>query len=209
MRLNVLLLAVFAASLTPLAGAQVNQGIRTGKDPVTPPASHYRDGRTGISFQVPAGWNLDRKDGSVSTFHLDARSAPRTARMHAIASIAFNPYPLSTFSGAFFYFSETPHAKAEDCANQASFRSVRPVTTTEQIGGISFVHGSDEHGTVCTEARDNVYTAMHKGACYRFDLVINTFCGGDAGAGARDMTDRQLESVEQRLTSILDTVRFD
>ncbi len=70
-----------------------------------------------------------------------------------------------------------------------------------------FTHGYDEHGTICIESRDEIYTALRNGACYRFDLVVNTFCG-DA-SGTRDITPVELNAVFKRLQAILSTVSFD
>jgi len=53
-----------------------------------------------------------------------------------------------------------------------------------------------------------VYTTLHRGACYRFDLAINNFCGGQV-TGVQDITDKELDEVRARLRSILLTVRFD
>ncbi|MCU1223889.1 MAG: hypothetical protein JWQ42_1982 [Edaphobacter sp.] len=177
-------------------------------EPTTPAAQAFHDTRHGVSFQIPAAWNLSRKDSDLSTFNLDARTAPKNAQLRAVADIAFNPYPRSTFTGAFFYFSITPKTTPAACAQQASAQAPRTVTTA-RIGGIPFTHGYDEHGGICTESRDEIYTAQRNNACYRFDLIINTFCGGDAGAGARDITPRELEFVRRRMQAILDSVRFD
>jgi hypothetical protein len=179
----------------------------TVADPTTPAARLFRDSGDGISFQIPAAWNLTRKDGEVSTFALDARTAPHTARLRAVANITFNPHPNSTFSGAFFYFSTTPHTSPAQCEFQASARAPRTVSTTE-IGGISFTHGYDEHGGICIESRDEIYTAPRNGACYRFDAVINTFCGGDV-SGVKDITPAELDAVRLRMQTILDSVHFD
>jgi hypothetical protein len=176
-------------------------------DPKTPAARTVHDPHYGISFHLPAGWNFTRRDGEVSTFHLDARSAPRASQVRSVASIAFNPYPVSTFSGALFYSSVTPGLTAGTSRFQTSARAPRTVVTTE-IGGVPFEHGYDEHGTICTESRDETYTAFRNGACYRFDLVINSFCGGDV-SDVKDMTPQELESIRHRLESILNTVQFD
>ncbi len=180
----------------------------TPVNPATPPATSFHDSRLGISFQIPAGWNLNRKDGEVSTFSLDARTAPHSSQMRALASIAFNPFPETTFSGAFFYFSQAPHTLSADCDREATAHSPQAIPPSS-IDGVSFTHGYDEHGGVCTEARDDIYTTQHNGACYRFDLIINTFCGGDAGGGARDILPQQLDSLHRRLQAILATVHFD
>jgi hypothetical protein len=177
-------------------------------EPTSPAAQTFHDTRHGISFQIPVAWNLSRKDADLSTFNLDARTAPKNAQLRAVADIAFNPYPRSTFTGAFFYFSVTPKTTPAACAQQASAQAPRTVTTA-QIGGIPFAHGYDAHGGICTESRDEIYTAQRNNACYRFDLIINTFCGGDAGAGAKDITPRELESIRRRMQAILDSVRFD
>jgi hypothetical protein len=77
-----------------------------------------------------------------------------------------------------------------------------------QIGGVTFTRGYDERGKICTEGRDEIYTALRNDTCYRFDLVINTFCGGEV-SGVREISRQELDSVRDRLESILATVRFD
>src|SRR5271170_4902681 len=176
-------------------------------EPNTPPARPFHDSRYGVSFTIPPAWNITRRDGDVSTFHLDARNAAHTAQMRAVATISFNPHPYSTFAGALFYFSVAPNVTANQCAAQAIARAPRTVSTT-QVAGVTFTHGYDEHGGICTESRDEIYTAAHNDACYRFDAVINNFCGGDV-SGVQDITDRELDDVRKRMQSILNTVRFD
>lgn len=180
---------------------------------VPPPhakAQVFHDGHYGVRFQVPGGWSLERKDKQVSTFHLDARSASPKAVMRSVAAIQFNPYPYSTFSGALFYFSVEPHSSDDECAKQATAYQrdhVEETTDLQDIGGMSFAHGHDEHGKICVEARDEVYTAYRKGSCYRFDLAMNTFCS--ISSGAADLTQDELEQIDQRMADILSTVKLD
>ncbi len=184
--------------------------------PEAPPAEareqSFRDSHFGVQFRVPEGWALARKDRQVSTFHLDARTAPQRAQMRSVAAIEFNPYPYSTFSGALFYYSVEPHTTDAECARQASGpatrrREMRDEQDVQDIGGMSFVHGHDEHGEICVEARDEVYTAFRKGACYRFDLALNTFCA--VSSGAAELTEVQLEQIDARMAEILSTVKLD
>jgi hypothetical protein len=195
--MKICLIAVLLATISAVAQTE----------PTTPPAHPFHDTRHGVSFQIPAGWNFSGKDSDLSTFNLDARTAPRNAQMRAVADIAFNPFPSSTFSGALFYFSVTPHTTEAECRAQASAQTLRTVTTVP-VDGIPFTYGYDEHGTICTEARSEIYTAQRNNACYRFDLVINTFCGGEV-SGARDITPQQVDAVRKRLEAILSTVKFD
>lgn len=185
------------------AGAQVSV-------PVAPPANakiqDFRDSHYGVRFSIPGGWTLARKDGEVSTFHLDARTASPKAQMRSVAAIGFNPYPFSTFSGALFYYSVEPHTTDAECAKQATGPTAH-VRDTQDIDGMSFAHGHDEHGHICIEARDEVYTAYRKGSCYRFDLAMNTFCS--VSSGAVDLTDMELEQIDKRMTDILSTVKLD
>jgi hypothetical protein len=183
------------------------QGKPPAPEPTTPPARPFHDARYGVSFTIPPAWNIDRRDGTVSTFNLDARNAAHTAQMRAVASIGFNPHPYSTFSGALFYFSVTPNVTANQCTAQAIAHAPHTVSST-QVAGVTFAHGYDEHGGICTESRDEIYTTQRKDACYRFDAVINNFCGGDV-SGVRDISDRELDDVRKRMQSILNTVRFD
>jgi hypothetical protein len=184
-------------------------------EPTTPLAQPFHDARYGVTFTVPAAWNLTRKDAEVSTFRFDARTASRATQLRAVATISFNPHPYSTFSGALFYFSVTPRATPAQCtaqtspkpSAQASVEPVRSISTT-QIGGIPFTHGYDEHGVICTESRDEIYTTPRNNACYRFDVVINTFCGGDV-SGVKDISPRELDAVRHRMQTILDSVKFD
>jgi len=183
------------------------QGKPPAPEPTTPPARPFHDARYGVSFTIPPAWNITRKDGDVSTFRLDARNAAHTAQMRAVASISFNPHPYSTFAGALFYYSVTPNVTANQCAAQAIVRAPRTVATTK-VDGVPFSHGYDEHGGICTESRDEIYTTERNDACYRFDAVINNFCGGDV-SGVQDITERELDDVRKRMQSILNTVRFD
>jgi len=185
-----------------LAGAQIAVPAEApaGAKPVI-----FHDAKYGVRFVVPAGWSFDRKDHLVSTFHVDARSAGPKARMRGVAAMNFNPYPESTFSGAWFYFSVQPHTNDGECARQAAH--ARAAHDTEEIGGMDFRHGHEERGGMCVESRNDVYTAYHRGSCYRFDLDVRTFCA--ISSGAREVDERQLEAIHMRLDGILKTVVFD
>jgi hypothetical protein len=200
----VLFLLALISLVDPSLHAQLQK--RTAPpEPTTPAARRFTDPRYHVSLQFPAAWTLTRRDGEVSTFHLDARSAPPTSQLRAVATIAFNPFPQSNFSGALVYFSVAPLISDSDCAAQAFLPLHRPATTTE-IHGVSFAHGSDEHGgSICIESRDDVYTAFRNNACYRFDLVVNTFCGGDV-SGVREMSHAELDDIHAREQSILNSL---
>jgi hypothetical protein len=173
----------------------------------------FHDPTYKISFDYPANWNFTKADHEISTFHLDARSAPRNASMRAVAAMPENPFPLSTFSGAYIYFSVTPKSSESACAKQAAApkKSRAPkasgATSKVTIADIPFTKGHDAQREVCIIQRDDVYTTLHRGACYRFDLAINNFCS--QVSGAKDITERELDQVRSRLGSILSTVRFD
>jgi hypothetical protein len=176
------------------------------KEPTNPPARDVMDAADHLSFHLPAGWNLSANDGEISSFHLDARTAPRGSRLRVVASLAFNPYPQSTFAGALFYVSATRHSTAAACAAQTSTKhfTVLPALVLDDV---KFAGGKDEHGQICTEQRDIAYTTLRQGSCLRIDLVINSFCGGEV-SGAQDLTESQLQSIYERLRGILASVRF-
>ena len=203
------LLLFFAVAL-PVSAQTPNPLARLAPKPVpeptSPPARTVHDTRDRLLFDLPAGWNYSRQDGEFSTFALDARSALAETQLHAAASLDFNPFPYSTFSGALFYVSATPRATPLSCSNQAmapASHFAAPVV----VDGTTFKRGYYEHGGSCVESRDEVYTALRGASCLRFDLVINTFCGGEV-SGARDMTEAQLEAVRKRMEGVLHTVRF-
>jgi hypothetical protein len=178
----------------------------SAQEPNDPPPQDVTDARDHLSFHLPAAWNLSREDGEISSFHLDARTAPRKSQLRMVASLAFNPYPQSTFEGALFYVSSTPNISAAACAMQTAtkpFQVLPPAT----IDDVKFARGKDEHGKICTEARDVAYTALRHGSCLRFDLAINSFCGGEV-SGAQDLSATQLGALYQRLETILVTVHF-
>ena len=175
-------------------------------EPASPPAEDVLDRRDQFSFHLPAGWNLARRDGQISSFHLDARTAPSNSHLHLVASLAFNPFPTSTFEGALFYVSSTPGLTPKECAAQTSTQPFHSLPENK-LDGLTFARGKDEHGKICTESRDVAYTATRQNACLRFDLTINTFCGGEV-SGAQDLTVDELQSIYSRLTTILDSVRF-
>jgi len=174
--------------------------------PLADKALSYRDSHYGVRFHIPAGWNFARKDHQISTFRLDARSSGSGSQMRAVASLDFNPFPLSTLSGATFYYSVEKHSTDSDCELQATHFGAKS-RDIRDINGMNFVHGHDEHGHFCVEARDEIYTAFRKGSCYRFDLVINTFCSETSGA--EELSEEQMRDIEGRMEGILSTVTFD
>jgi hypothetical protein len=176
-------------------------------EPTSPPAQTVTDDRTHVTFRLPAGWTLSRRDGEISTFRLDARTAPRNSNLRVAASLNFNPFPMSTFSGALFYLSATPRLSASACAAETRVKPEIPLPAAV-VGDVKFSRGRDEHGHICTESRDVTYTALRGNSCLRFDLAINSFCGGEV-SGAQDLTDAQLGSLFKRLENILDTVQFN
>jgi hypothetical protein len=174
----------------------------------------FHDSAYHLSFDYPANWNFSTTDRELSTFHLDARSAPRSARLRAVVAMPENPFPASTFSGAYVYFSVIPHSLASSCALEAKnttiVRNVARIKPGEKtrIADIPFTHGHDEQRDICITQRDEIYTTHHAGACYRFDLASNNFCGGEV-SGVKDITAAELGQVRGRLSSILSTIRFD
>jgi hypothetical protein len=181
-----------------LAAFAITTSIRAQAMP-TPPARTFHDTHYHLSLKIPAGWLLTTHDREVSTFHLDAPTAPRTSRLRAVSSIAINPYPLSTFSGAFLYFSVVPAAAEASCIKQ-----VPNPAGTKEIAHQTFTRGHSEQASrICTESRDEVYAAYRNRACYRFDLVLNTFCR--QVSGAQDMTPTQLDDLHTQMESILGT----
>ena len=190
----------------PLPPVRPKEAPKPPPEPTEPPAQTVRDARTHVTFHLPAGWNVSRIDGEISTFRLDARTAPRRSELRAAASLGFNPFPLSTFSGAIFYLSMAPRSSAAACAAETRTKPDKPLPPAI-VGDVKFSRGKDEHGHICTESRDVAYTAMRGGSCVRFDLAVNTFCGGDV-TSAEDLTDAQLGSLFKRLEGILETLEF-
>jgi hypothetical protein len=178
------------------------------------PTHTFHDPTYHLSFDYPANWTFSHADGEISTFHLDARSAPRKDVLRAVVASPENPFPASTFSGAYVYFSVTPHSSAASCAKQATTTTmvnnvpqIKPGAPAS-INDIPFTHGHDEQKDICIIQRDEIYTTLHRGACFRFDLSINNFCGGEV-SGVKDITPQELDQVRARLESILSTIRFD
>jgi hypothetical protein len=178
------------------------------------PQKTFHDPTYHLSFDYPATWHFASADGELSTFHLDARSAPPRTRLRAVIAIPENPFPASTFSGAYLYFSVIPHTSAAACAQQANTTTivknkpqVRPGEKTS-VADIPFTHGHDEVKDICLTQDDEIYTTRRAGVCFRFDLSINNFCGGDV-SGVKDITPQELDQVRGRLNSILSTIRFD
>jgi hypothetical protein len=196
-------LAPSAATPSALASSVSTRSIAAPIQPRT-----FHDPTWKLSFDYPGDWTFANQDGEISTFHLDARSAPRTSTLRAVTAFSENPFPDSTFAGGYVYFSVTPHSSASACTKQASSPVAKATPEPSQIAGIPFAHGSDQQKAICTVERDEIYTTFHDGACYRFDLAINNFCGGEV-SGVKDITPTELDQVRARLQSILSTVRFD
>ncbi len=172
----------------------------------TPAATDFHDAKYRLGFHVPAGWNFVRKDGALSNFGVDVRTTNRQLDVRGVASLNYNPYPVSTFSSATFYYSVVPRATAAVCAAQATTSHLKPRPDVH-VAGIAFKHGKDEHGAVCTESRDEVFTAMQGKSCLRFDLVVNTFCA--QSSGAMEISGSQLSDIDTRLANILGSLKID
>jgi hypothetical protein len=102
----------------------------------------------------------------------------------------------------------TPQSNDAACSRQAAPAAPGKRGGESEIAAISFAHGHDEQRSICVTQRDEVYTTLRHGACYRFDLTINNFCGGEV-SGVKDITEQELNQVRSRLEAILGTVRFD
>ncbi|GAC1421263.1 MAG: hypothetical protein NVSMB62_16010 [Acidobacteriaceae bacterium] len=213
---------VIAAATPPAMKAPVTPSFSTGAPRRTlaasfgapasivpvPVGTHtFHDKNYKISFDYPANWTFTQRDHEISTFRLDARKVDRKTMLRAVTAIPENPYPASTFTGAYVYLSVTPHSNEQKCAQQASAGGANR-SGVSRLGGMSFVHGHDEQHHICTVERDEIYTTYRKGACYRFDLAINNFCGGEV-SGVKDVTEEELENVRSRMEAIVSTVRFD
>ena len=168
-----------------------------------------------LTLDVPTTWIIATRDHEISTFHHEARTAPPHTRFRLVAAIPENPFPFSTFSGAHFYLSLVPKLNEAQCAQQVD----PPATAYPQAPkGLSDAipivadkkahHGHDEHGTLCTEYRDDIYTISTHNGCLRFDLAMNNFCGGEV-SGVKDMTQNEILSIRQQMETILKSVRFD
>ncbi|WP_128913981.1 hypothetical protein [Granulicella sibirica] len=171
-----------------------------------------------LTFDVPTTWTIAAHDHELSTFHHEARTAPPNTRFRFVAAIAENPFPLSTFSGAHLYVSLIPKLDKVQCAAQVNpppslARTYVPQPealseTVPVVGDRKANHGHDEHGTLCTEYRDDIYTLSVRNGCLRFDLAMNNFCGGEV-SGVRDMTQDEILSVRHQMETILNSVHFD
>ncbi len=171
-----------------------------------PAATDFRDDTYKLSFHVPAGWNFEKHDGVLSNFGVDVRTARRRQEVRGVAALNFNPWPVTTFSGAAFYYSVMPRSDAASCAAQATGGPMKPQKDV-RIGGAPFKHGQDRHGVICTESRDEVFTSLQGKSCLRFDLVVNTFCAETSGA--MEMNATQLGDMDTRLATILGSIRID
>lgn len=193
--------------VTPKLPSHSLRGLTIPDEPLhpEPAATDFRDAKYKVTFHIPAGWSFERKDGVLSNYGVEMHPA-RRPDVRGVAAINFNPWPPTTFAGAIFYYSVVSHADTQACESQASTGRVKPLPPT-QIAGVAFHHGHEQHGTVCTEARDEVFTAMRGQACLRFDLVVNTFCSETSGA--MDINPDQLKDVDRRLAGILGSVRID
>lgn len=172
--------------------------------PATAVAQDFADSHEGVRFQVPPGWTLTHHDGELSNFFLDVHGSPRNSIVRGVAGMDFNPFPRSTFSGALLYFTVQPQSDELTCAKEA-----HPATGQSDvisIGSVAFQHAHNEYGKICTESRDDVYTAFRRHTCYRFDLEVNTFCA--VSSGAQELAPEQLHDIDARLAGILSTVTF-
>ncbi|MEK6398988.1 MAG: hypothetical protein V4734_12940 [Terriglobus sp.] len=188
--------------------AQSLKGFTVPDEPANlqPAAITFRDAKYKLSYKVPAGWDTERKDGILSTITKDTRNAKPGMQVRGVSAINYNPYPPTTFSGALFYYSVVPKSTALSCSALATagHLKAKPDVT---VNGLTFKHGQDQHGGICTESRNEVFTTLSRNACLRFDLVVNTFC--HESSGAMEMNAQQLGDLNTRLANILGSIHID
>lgn len=199
---------VASAQLAKPRNPQDLKGLTSPNEPATlqPAASTFRDAKYKVTFRVPAGWDTEHKDGVLSNLGKDIRTAKRGMDVRGVAAMNHNPYPPTTFSGALFYYSVVPRSDQAACAALATTGHLKPMPDVT-VSGIAFKHGQDQHGGMCTESRDEVFTTLRGKACFRFDLVVNTFC--PQGSGAMQMNAAQLSDINKRLANVLSSVQID
>ena len=203
-----LLSSSLAAQQATPKSSQDLKGLTVPNEPsnLQPAALIFRDSKYRVTYRVPAGWDTEHKDGILSDLEKDVRSANRSMQVRGVSAINYNPYPPTTFSGALFYFSVMPNATAQSCGVLATTGKLKPKPDVT-IAGMNFKHGQDQHGGMCTESRDEVFTTLKGNACLRFDLVVNTFCS--ESSGAMEMNAQQLGDVNTRLANILGSIHID
>ncbi|MBS1813994.1 MAG: hypothetical protein JSS87_03865 [Acidobacteria bacterium] len=202
-------LSLGAQTQVPVPGSAKDlPGFTTPKEPekLSPAARIFTDKKYKIKFELPGGWDMERKDGYLSNFSHDTRNTTGDLDVRGVAAINYNPYPPTTFSGALFYYSVKPHSNALDCEAQSRVGKLKAAGSVV-IDGVTFHHGKDEYGIGCTESRDDVFTTLRGNECIRFDLVINTFC--QTNSGSIEISGKQLGDIQSRLAKILGSVRFD
>lgn len=184
------------------------KGFTVPDEPATlqPAAMTFRDSKYRLSYQVPAGWDTERKDGILSTIAKDVRNTKVGMQVRGVSAINYNPYPPTTFSGALFYYSVVPKATAQSCAALATTGHLKAKPDVK-VNGLTFKHGQDQHGGICTESRNEVFTTLSRNTCLRFDLVVNTFC--HESSGAMEMNAQQLGDVTTRLANILGSIHIE
>jgi hypothetical protein len=204
--MGVALMCVGMFAGVALGNGQAQVAVHEAPD-VTDHSFRFQDQQFRVKFEVPPGWEFTTKDGEVSSFHADLAEVPAKFELRGVASMTFNPFPMSTLGGAMFYFSVGPKVGEDSCLRGAlpEQKKIRK-EDRQDIGGMKFVHGHDEGGEICTEERDEVYAAYRKGSCYRFDLKINTFCA--VSSGATEISGRELQDIETRMVGILSTVEL-
>ena len=183
------------------------KGFSTPDEPANlkPAASTFKDAKYKLTLRIPAGWDVEHRDGVLSNLGKDVRTAKSTMNVRGVAAINYNPYPPTTFSGALFYYSVVPGATAAACTALATTGHLKPKPEIK-VQGLTFQHGQDQHGGMCTESRDDVFTTMQGKTCLRFDLVVNTFC--PQSSGAAELNGPQLADINTRLGNILGSLQF-
>ncbi len=106
----------------------------------------FHDAKYGVRLRCRRGGASAARTTEVSTFRLSTRGRRRSERRCARwLRSRFNPFPLSTFSGAWFYFSVQPHRTTGGLCG-AGGASAEGAGEVEKIGGMDLWHGHDEHG---------------------------------------------------------------
>ena len=126
-----------------------------------PAARTFHDARYGSpSSSPPAGTSPARTARSAPSASTPAPPPHRPdarRRQHHL-----QPIPRLHLQRSALLLQRHPALTAADCAPPGLRPSSHAPSTTVQIAGVPFTHGYDEHGGICTESRDEIYTTSQR-----------------------------------------------
>jgi hypothetical protein len=171
----------------------------------------YRDPQHGVSFQYPSVWKAGTGFGYLPPVIADGADGRQPTAGFAYSEGGFprdhvvGPYSATNLEGFGVVYSATRATDASACEATAASLSQSSKDRDVVLGGRSFSERSTSGAGMSNSESGKLYAIFVRPICYLFETGSETTSAAD---GVQNLTAEQLQLIDSKLFSIMETVRI-